>query len=185
MKLCSHPLLALTLLVQLALAPSLWAGPASHVGRPDAPGVDVDQATSTLRFGPRFQDRMVVQRGVALRVDGRAIPGREVEARFDGEVATTRADGDGLWGVSFAPRGPSLEPLTLVATCEGQRVAVDDVLVGDPEPTTGDGFIRIVSGATGLSVALLAGRYRFDGDRLVLVPRGKEVRKIALHGGAK
>ncbi|MBC7988217.1 MAG: 9-O-acetylesterase, partial [Luteimonas sp.] len=77
-----------------------------------------------------FQDHAVLQRDQPIRVWGRAQPGEAVRIALGGNIARTRADGEGRWEV----RLPSLKaggPHTLTASSGLRTQTINDVLVGD------------------------------------------------------
>ncbi|ADN02582.1 putative sialic acid-specific 9-O-acetylesterase [Spirochaeta thermophila DSM 6192] len=79
---------------------------------------------------PLMSDGVVFQRGVPLRVWGRARPGERVEVRFRGHVAEGWASPTGEWEVELPPQDAG-GPFSLEVRCGGVRQVVRDVLVGD------------------------------------------------------
>lgn len=78
-----------------------------------------------------FSSHMVLQRGVAAPVWGKAAPGAQVTVSFGGQTRTVTADGGGKWMVRFEPMAANAVPQTLTVTEGAQTVKFDDVLVGD------------------------------------------------------
>ena len=108
--------------------------------------------SATLKLHNIFSSSMVLQRDKPIRIWGWAKPGETVTVRFDAETATTRVDaatpvevfgyeqdydGLGRWEVTFPAREASAEPVALVVTAGGQRIEMDDILVGDVWVLTG------------------------------------------------
>lgn len=77
-----------------------------------------------------FTDHMVLQRGVAVPVYGRAAPGERVTVAFAGQRQTATADQEGKWSVTLRAMKATSKPGTL--TVEGQnKIALQDVVLGD------------------------------------------------------
>ncbi len=76
-----------------------------------------------------FSDNMLLQRGVAVPVWGKANPGEEVTVTLGGRRATATADQNGRWMVRIGPFEAG-GPLQLTAAGEN-TVTFENVLVGD------------------------------------------------------
>ncbi|GAA5118821.1 hypothetical protein JIN84_22600 [Luteolibacter yonseiensis] len=77
-----------------------------------------------------FSDHMVLQRGMAIPVWGRATAGAEVTATLAGKSATTKAGDDGTWKIEL----PSLDaggPYQLKVSSGAATRDFSDVLVGE------------------------------------------------------
>lgn len=69
---------------------------------------------------------------------GWADPGHKVSVKFGTETAEATAAGDeGRWEVTFPAREASAGPLALVATTGDEKVALNDILIGDVWVATG------------------------------------------------
>lgn len=78
-----------------------------------------------------FDDHMVIQRDVPVRLFGRADPGAEFVVSLDTTATPVRADRDGRWWVQF-PALPAGGPHEISLSADGETVqAVEDVLAGD------------------------------------------------------
>ena len=84
-----------------------------------------------LKLAPPFTDGAVLQRGRPVPVWGSAEPGKTVIVDFAGASAKTMADKDGKWRVDLAAHAASKTGRTLTASCDGERIQVKDVLVGE------------------------------------------------------
>ncbi len=85
---------------------------------------------STLRLATPFSDHAVLQRDRPLPVWGTAAPGSRVEVTLAGNAGSACADAEGRWRVDLAAL-PAGGPHRLVATSGGERVAIEDVLIGE------------------------------------------------------
>ncbi len=81
--------------------------------------------------GAAYGDRMVLQRGEPIVVEGKAAPGGEVAGTLGAERQTARADATGLFRLTFAPRAASPEPLDLTLADSTGRTVLRDLLVGE------------------------------------------------------
>jgi len=90
----------------------------------------------TPSFSPIFGDHMVLQRGVPVRVWGRAEPGGKLRVTLGRTGVSAEADRDGVWQAEL-PAGPhhgphaSHEPLELAVSGSGGRAACRDVRFGE------------------------------------------------------
>ncbi len=106
----------------------------------------LDAETAPLKLHAIFSSHMVFQRDKPIRVWGWARPGGKVMVTLGRESAEATAaaaapvevfgwernyEGLGKWEVSFPARGASTEPVTLVASSGGERIALEDILIGD------------------------------------------------------
>ncbi|MFM7136600.1 MAG: sialate O-acetylesterase [Planctomycetota bacterium] len=87
-------------------------------------------APADVSLNNMFGDHMVLQRGIANRVWGRAAPGEKVTVSIAGQVKSTAAGADGRWEVKLKPIAEYGGPHTL--TVKGTNaVTFKDVLVGE------------------------------------------------------
>ncbi len=77
-----------------------------------------------------FSDHLVLQRGMAIPVWGRAAPGAEVKAELAGRSAVTRADEEGNWKLAL-PELAAGGPYQLEISSGAARRSCGDVLVGE------------------------------------------------------
>lgn len=96
-----------------------------------------------------FADDMVLQRGVALPVWGRARPGERVAVALGGSTAETTAAADGSWRLALDPQPAEAEGRTLTVRGEGRSATFANVLVGD---------VWLYSGQSNMQMALKASR---------------------------
>lgn len=78
-----------------------------------------------------YGDHMVLQRGQPIVVGGTAAPGGEVRGTLGAETVTARADADGQFRLTFAPRDGSADPLTLTLADGTGQTRLTDLVVGD------------------------------------------------------
>ncbi|MDC0497393.1 hypothetical protein OAN72_00300, partial [bacterium] len=83
-----------------------------------------------LALASPFQDRMVLQRGKAVKVWGDTLPSAAVSVAFDGTNVNTTSDVNGDWEVEL-PSHAAGGPYSLVVTSGVETKTVNDVLVGD------------------------------------------------------
>ncbi len=83
-----------------------------------------------VRLPGFFNDHMVLQQQIKIKVWGWADPGESVTVGVADQTATTTAGDDGKWSVELAPRPASKTPLKL--TVEGNnKLEINDVLIGE------------------------------------------------------
>ncbi|MCL2084692.1 MAG: sialate O-acetylesterase, partial [Oscillospiraceae bacterium] len=83
-----------------------------------------------LSVSPLISDGMVIQRGRASEVCGRAKPGCGVTVGFMGEAFTGRARDDGSWRIAlgvFEAGGP----YSMKIEAAGDELVINDILIGD------------------------------------------------------
>jgi len=93
------------------------------------------QALATVTVNNMFGDHMVLQKGIANRIWGRADPGEEVSVAIAGQTKATKAASDGSWEVRLEPIAEYGGPHTLVikgSTAAGpSELVFNDVLIGE------------------------------------------------------
>ena len=89
------------------------------------------KSRQSLQLPSVFGSRMVLQAGVEVPVWGHAPEGSQVTATLGQETKTATADAHGQWQVRFAPRRASAAPVTLSIESAGERIELQDVLVGE------------------------------------------------------
>jgi sialate O-acetylesterase len=77
-----------------------------------------------------FSSHAVIQMNTELPVWGTADPGTEVTVEFAGQRVTGEADGSGSWMVTLAPIPANAEGQKMVIAGGGQRIVLNDILVG-------------------------------------------------------
>lgn len=120
-------------------------------------------------LAPLFSNGGVLQRDRPIPVWGRAAPGEEIEVRFDGETAKTRADQSGRWRVELKARKASIEGKELVVRGE-DTVRVRDLLIGDVWLCSGQSNMAFTV-YRGLNANAEIGFANFPLIRHYLVPR--------------
>ena len=107
--------------------------PLSDLVRQDAHEVQPQPPPTSgiLKLPDAFSDHMVLQADAELPVWGRAAPGKKVTVAFGDEVRTVTADEQGEWIVRLSPRQPSATPSQLSVESAGERITLNDVLIGE------------------------------------------------------
>lgn len=85
---------------------------------------------ASLSVCPLFARGAVLQRGRPITVWGRASSGAAVTVSIDGDSASGLVNADGEWQVEL-PAHPAGGPYVLTVESGGNRIEIDDVLVGD------------------------------------------------------
>ncbi len=88
-------------------------------------------AQAALQLPALFSDGMVLQRGEAVAVWGRAEPGIEVTVSFAGQARGTKTDKDGVFKVRLKKMKASTEPRILSVKTDSDQVKIENVLVGE------------------------------------------------------
>lgn len=88
------------------------------------------RASAQLHLAPLFEDGMVIQRDAEVPVWGTAEAGATVTVTVEGANFSAAADGAGRWTVTL-PARPAGGPLVMEVAAGGERVQVEDILVGD------------------------------------------------------
>lgn len=83
--------------------------------------------TTEVSLPGYYSDHMVLQRGVALPLQGSAAPGQVVRVEFAGQVKRTKSDEAGQWTVSLDP----MEALSEGTALKIGATTLQDVVVGD------------------------------------------------------
>ena len=88
-------------------------------------------AMAEVKLPAIIGSNMVLQRGEKVPVWGWSEPGTEVQVQFDGKTTKATADNDGRWQVMLGPFTVG-EPKTMVIeTNKGDKVQLDNILVGE------------------------------------------------------
>jgi sialate O-acetylesterase len=83
-----------------------------------------------VRLPAFFNDHMVLQQQMPIKVWGWADAGETVTVSIGDQSATAKADDDGKWKVELPPRGASKTPIAL--TVKGNNaIEINDVLIGE------------------------------------------------------
>ena len=82
-------------------------------------------------LAPPFADHMVLQRDMRVPIWGRAGDGQVVTVEFDGQTKTATATTNGVWRLELEPLKASAISAELVASSDGNRIVVRDVMVGE------------------------------------------------------
>ena len=78
-----------------------------------------------------FSDHMVLQRDAAVPLWGLANAEASVTVAFAEQSVATKADEEGRWKVELAPMKASVKGRSLEISSGGERVTIQDALVGD------------------------------------------------------
>ncbi len=100
---------ALACAVMLASGPA-WAAPA---------------------VGPGYGEGMVLQRGEPIIVAGTAAPGGTVHGTLGDDRASAKADSEGAFTLTFAPREASEDGVALILSDRTGEATIGDLLIGD------------------------------------------------------
>ena len=85
-----------------------------------------------LRLHAIFDSDMVLQRGKPITIWGWAAPGNPVSVQLGKDKAEAKAAPDrGRWEVTLPAREASAEPQTLTVTAGGEKVEMNNIVVGD------------------------------------------------------
>ena len=116
-------------------------------------------------------DHMVVQQGKPIVIEGRDVPGANINVYFGEIHGVTIADGDGRFKITVAAQEASLEPLTLkLDDGSGQLTTVSDILIGDVWLCGGQSNMQFsVAASAGGQFAIQGSKD--DGLRLLMIPQ--------------
>lgn len=105
-----------------------------------------------ISVAPIFSDGVVLQRGAACPIWGRALAGEKITVKF-GDVFTgsTVADSSGDWSLSLPVLKPSSKPRTIQVTGTSE-ITINDVLVGDVYYAGGQSNMAMTVGACAKSL---------------------------------
>lgn len=99
-----------------------------------------------LKLHGIFASHMVLQRNKPIVIWGWADSGDKVAVKFGNEQAEATAAGDkGRWEVRFPAREASTAPVTLLASTGEEKVAMEDIVIGD---------VWVMTGQSNMSFAL-------------------------------
>ena len=87
--------------------------------------------SSGLRLAPIFTDHMVLQRDRPILIWGQASAGEEVRVALGGERVSCTTDQDGTWEARLPARPAASEALSLVVESAGEKIRLEDILIGD------------------------------------------------------
>jgi len=95
-------------------------------------GAATTSPAQTLKVHSIFGSNMVLQRGKPIKVWGWGKPGQAVSVQLGKDKADTKAATDkGRWEVTFPAREASAEPQKLTVTAGGEKIEMDNIVVGD------------------------------------------------------
>jgi sialate O-acetylesterase len=84
-----------------------------------------------LQLAPIFTDGMVFQRGVAVPVWGKGMPGAEVEVTFNDQAEKTAVKADSTWRVWLGPQSSGKRHTQLLVQSGQSEIQLSEILVGD------------------------------------------------------
>ena len=88
-------------------------------------------AAAAPALGPGYDDRMVLQRGEPIILEGSTQPGQTVTAEMGGASATGRADEDGKFRISLPPAIADDTGARLVLKDDTGETRYEEILIGD------------------------------------------------------
>lgn len=88
-------------------------------------------AAGALEAPAIFGDHMVLQRGIPVRVWGKAEPGSAVTVSFAGKSAEAQTASDGRWQAELPPFETPGGPHSMTVSSGGKTLTFKDVLIGD------------------------------------------------------
>ena len=88
-------------------------------------------AYAKLRLPNLFGDHMVLQTGKPVTVWGWGTQGKEVGVQFAGQKVRSVIDDKGVWSVELPAFEKSFEGRQLVVVSEGEKIVLEDLLVGE------------------------------------------------------
>jgi sialate O-acetylesterase len=133
-----------------------------------AQGISV--APRALRLDRVFGDGMVLQRGRAIPVWGRAQPGAVVSVTLGTASARATANGDGAWQVTL-PARPAGGPYRMSVEAGESRVEVSDILVGD---------VWVASGQSNMELPVSVAK---DAEAEIAAAHDPRIRELAIPHG--
>lgn len=86
---------------------------------------------NSLKMHTMFDDDMVLQRGIPIKIWGIARPGSEVVVRFAEQEKKANANEQGNWTIVLDSLTESSVPRVLVVSSEKESQRIENVLVGD------------------------------------------------------
>jgi len=102
-----------------------------------------------LKLHAIFTSHMVLQRDKPIRIWGWADAGDKVSVKFGDQQAEAVAQGDaGRWEVTFPARQACATPLALVVAAGDEKVAMEDILIGDVWVANGQSNMAFPMGKT-------------------------------------
>ena len=119
-----------TSVLLLALAGSLLS-PAVAQRLPREDVVDVPARAEGLCVSNLFQSHMVLQRQRPIALWGWATPGEQVQVQLGADIASARADAEGVWRVELPAREAEATPQVVTIRGDRAELLLEDVLVGD------------------------------------------------------
>jgi len=102
-----------------------------------------------LKLHAIFTSHMVLQRDKPIMIWGWADAGDKVSVKFGGQKVEATAKGNaGRWEVTFPARKASAKPLILVVATGDEKVAMEDILIGDVWVANGQSNMAFPLGKT-------------------------------------
>jgi sialate O-acetylesterase len=127
-----------------------------------------------LQFARLFNDHMVLQRGMPVKIWGWAMAGETVTVAFAGQTVPATAGGDGRWVATLKPLEASSEGRELCASSGAAEVTIKDVLVGE---------VWLLGGQSNMSFPLWVRNDGFTAKDAEAHPEYAVIRSVAtLHG---
>jgi sialate O-acetylesterase len=83
-----------------------------------------------LALGRPFASHMVLPTNCEVPIWGTASPGAPVAASFQGKSYQTTANKSGTWRITLPPMPPSAKPASMTLLSDGQKLKLDDLLIG-------------------------------------------------------
>lgn len=116
------------------MQPALRSRARNHTGIAAAVGLAVlslSACAAGVELASVFGPEMILQRGVAVPVWGRAAPGERVTVTFAGQRRAAAADKSGRWSVTLDAMRASARPRSLTVQGAGEPLVIRNVRVGE------------------------------------------------------
>lgn len=129
-------------------------------------------AAAAPSIGPAYGDNMVIQRGQAVPLAGKAAPGSDVIATLGSSSARSRADDEGRFALTLPPPAASDAPLTLTLTLTDSMgtTRFANIMLGDVFLCSGQSNMELPV-ARALDTENQLRLAADDGIRLLMVPK--------------
>ncbi len=88
-------------------------------------------ASAQLQLAKIFSDNMVLQRNQAIKIWGKASPGKIVTVSFAKEKQNVIVQNDSGWSVIFKKQKANAQPQSILITSSVKKIEIKNILIGD------------------------------------------------------